>query len=251
VWPLPGCFLCFEPPDIICPILEREKELGDPIIFGSFNNNIKNSSQVIDLWAQILRRVPNSRLMLKTAAFGDVLGRQLMIERFLAKGVTSGRLIFEGPGSRQEILASYNKIDIALDPMPYGGSVTTAEALWMGVPVVTLLGDLWVSRISAEMLKTLGITELIAETPEQYVEIAVALAKDKDRRKILHKTLRQQFGNSRLCDSKRFARDLEDAYRGMWQIWCQRQSGIGASLIGAKSCCRSKAWIVATCRSIQ
>jgi predicted O-linked N-acetylglucosamine transferase (SPINDLY family) len=114
----------------------------------------------------------------------------------------------------------YNEIDIALDPFPYNGATTTCESLWMGVPVITLTGKMHAGRVGTSILTQVGLTDLIAEGPDDYVRIAVELANDPMRLSELRSTLRQRMVTSPLCDAKAFARSMEDAYRTMWRKWC-------------------------------
>lgn len=163
--------------------------------------------------------MPNARLLLKDKPFTDEAFCRDMRRRFAAQGVLGDRLVFMGPVSREAHFAAYNRVDIALDPTPYGGT-TTADALWMGVPVVTLRGSNWVGRVSASILTTLGCTELIAESEEAYLRIATELAADVERRTWLHRHLRPMLEGSPFCDGRGFTRDLEAAFRGMWRLWC-------------------------------
>ena len=118
-------------------------------------------------------------------------------------------------------LAVYDRVDIALDPFPYNGTTTTCEALWMGVPVVTLRGDRHAGRVGASLLSQIGLTDLIADSVEEYVEIAVALAGDPGRLADLRRSLRPRLAASPLCDGRAFARKIEAAFRQMWQMWCE------------------------------
>jgi predicted O-linked N-acetylglucosamine transferase (SPINDLY family) len=137
--------------------------------------------------------------------------------------VAAERLILEGHAPLVDLLAAYRRVDIALDPFPFGGGTTTAEALWMGVPVVTLRGDRWVGRMSAGMLATIGLGDLVAADEDSYVTTAVALADDLPRLDALHAGLRGMVEASAFCDGPGFARGLEAAYRGMWRAWCAGQ----------------------------
>ena len=123
----------------------------------------------------------------------------------------------------EDHLNLYNRIDIGLDTFPYNGTTTTCEALWMGVPVVTLEGDRHAGRVGVSLLNQVGLTELIAKTPEEYVQIAVDLAKDTYKLANLRASLRPRMAASPLCDGKGFTRTLEQAYREMWRKWCNAQ----------------------------
>ena len=121
----------------------------------------------------------------------------------------------------REHLALYDRVDIALDPFPYNGTTTTCEALWMGVPVVTLRGDRHAGRVGASLLTQVGLSDLIADSTEAYVEMAVALTSDPARLCELRQSLRPRMAASPLCDAPAFARKVEAAYRTMWRRWCE------------------------------
>ncbi len=216
---LPACAWCFAPPADAPPIEERPA--SERITFGSFNNHPKTSERTVALWARLLAALPESRLLLKATALSDEGARRLLLERFAAEGIDADRLELRGrTQSRREHLASYRDIDIALDPVPYNGTATTCEALWMGVPVVTLAGDArHMSRVGASLLSAAAMADLVARTPEEFVEVAVELARDAELRSTLRRGLRTMLSASALCDGPRLARDLENAYRAMWRRW--------------------------------
>lgn len=223
IWRLPDSYLCFSPPDLDCPIFSPPVTKGEPLTFGNFNNHAKTSLAAVSLWSRILSRAPGSRLLLKTMALADSRARQDLLDQFVSNGIEAERILLEGASPRAELLSSYNRVDIALDPTPYGGGITTAEALWMGVPVVTLHGPTWVGRVSESILSTVGLPHLVAATPDDYVGIAVGLANDKTRLEALRSGLRPQLEASPFCDGSRFTRGLEQAYRSMWKQWCADQ----------------------------
>ncbi|MCH7930814.1 MAG: tetratricopeptide repeat protein [Proteobacteria bacterium] len=217
---LPGCYVCFTPPDLTIepgplPALGR-----DGVTFGSFNNRSKITPDVVSLWAEILRAVPGSRLILKTKALRDAAVCQRLVEEFRDQGVPPDRLVLEGPSPWHDLLRMYDRMDIALDPFPYAGGTTTAEALWMGVPVMTLKGDRFASRVSESILMTADLPDLVARSRRAYLEKAVALAADLPRLADLRAGLRRRFVAS-VCDAPSFTRGLEAAYREMWRNWCE------------------------------
>ena len=222
VWRMPGSYLCFMPPDMDVPV--RSRDVQGPVTFGSFNNLAKLSPHTVSLWARVVQSVPQSRLLLKTSQLADAAVCQAVRERFAGHGIEADRLVLEGPSPRADLLASYNRVDIALDPYPYGGGTTTAEALWMGAPVVTLRGGTWTGRVSESILSTVGLSDLVAGSQEAYVDIAAKLAADQDRRTALHATLRSRLADSPFCDGAGFTRQLEDACRGMWKQWCKDEA---------------------------
>jgi predicted O-linked N-acetylglucosamine transferase (SPINDLY family) len=222
VWRMPGSYLCFMPPDMDVPV--RSRDVQGPITFGSFNNLAKLSSHTAALWARVVQSVPQSRLLLKTSQLADAAVCQAVRERFAGHGIEADRLVLEGPSPRADLLASYNRVDIALDPYPYGGGTTTAEALWMGAPVVTLRGGTWTGRVSESILSSVGLSDLVAGSQEAYVDLAATLAANQDRRTALHATLRSRLEASPFCDGEGFTRQLEDAWRAMWKHWCKAET---------------------------
>lgn len=198
-----------------------------PIVFGCLNNPAKITEPVLDLWAQALRAVPGSRLLLKYLNWYDVAPvRERVLVMFDRHGIDRDRLSCPvGVGTLSEHLDLYNEIDIALDPFPFSGSTTTFEALFMGVPVVTLRGKTMVGCWSAGMLTSLGLSHLIAEHPADYSGIAQRLATDAGERSLLRRDLRERVARSPLCNPTRKARQIETFYRATWRRWCASQGG--------------------------
>jgi protein O-GlcNAc transferase len=184
------------------------------IAFGSFNNLSKVGPAVRLLWAEILRAVPESKLVLKWSSLEDSGLRQRLLAEF---AVAPDRIELRGASPHAEMLAQYGDIDIALDPFPFSGGVTTCEALWMGVPVVTLPGEGAASRQTLGFLRAIGRTEWAARSAEDYVRIASGLAADRGRLDEIRMGLRRQVAGSPLCDGQGFTRALEAAYRGLWR----------------------------------
>ncbi|MBM4146921.1 MAG: hypothetical protein FJ240_11740 [Nitrospira sp.] len=191
------------------------------ITFGSFNNFAKVSPEVIELWKQILNLIPNAHLIMKAKAFSNRSTVDYIIEMFEQRGLSGNKieLLATNP-STKEHLRTYNRIDIGLDPFPYNGTTTTCEALWMGVPVITLTGNTHASRVGMSLLSNVGLPELVAGTLDEYVEIAVKLAEDLNRLQLLRERLRDMMSKSVLTDSKRFISSLEASYRKVWKDWC-------------------------------
>jgi predicted O-linked N-acetylglucosamine transferase (SPINDLY family) len=147
--------------------------------------------------------------------------RQQTVEKFQQQGIAANRVEFVAYQRRELYLETYHRIDIVLDTFPYNGHTTSLDALWMGVPVVSLVGKTVVGRAGLSQLTNLGLTELVAYEPGEFVRIARELALDRDRLSELRRTLRQRMEKSPLMDGQRFARNIEAAYRSMWKIWCE------------------------------
>jgi predicted O-linked N-acetylglucosamine transferase (SPINDLY family) len=217
---LPDCYVCFRPPAYApdvgpLPALRN----GHPTL-GCFNNLSKINASVIALWSELLRRMPRAKLVLKTHQLSDPAMRTRMAGLFAAQGIEASRVALLGKSQHPALLKEYNNIDIALDPFPYSGGLTTLECLWMGVPVVTLGGDRFAARHSVTHLTAAGLPELVADGPDSYLRIAQELAADLPRLEALRSGLRARVASSPLVDGVRFARNLEAAYRTMWRAWC-------------------------------
>ncbi|MBF0354653.1 MAG: tetratricopeptide repeat protein [Alphaproteobacteria bacterium] len=215
VWRLPGCYLCVDPPPFDLDEGEPPMIANGFVTFGSFNNRAKICEGVIDLWAGILKAVPGSRLMLKYVRIDAPAVEAGLLSAFEARGVDKSRLTIEGRAQRQDFVAAYRKIDIALDTFPFGGGVTTAEALWMGVPTITLRSDRWSGRVSESFLRAAGMADLVAANADAYLEKAVALAGDVEALTSLRREARGRMLASPLCDGAAFTRKLEDAFLKM------------------------------------
>ncbi|MDP9172420.1 MAG: tetratricopeptide repeat protein [Planctomycetota bacterium] len=193
------------------------------ITFGCLNNFAKVSDGSIELWGQILREVPGSRFVLH-AQLGS--HRQRVIDRLGSMGISSDRLEFVGKLPFSQFVRNYHNIDIALDPFPYGGGITSCDALWMGVPVVTLVGKTAVGRGGKSILHNVGLSRLVAQTPEEYSRIARNLAGDLEALARLRADLRADMRASKLTDAVAFAGDVEALYRTAWKAWCQNQETV-------------------------
>ncbi len=222
---LPTGFLCYQPGEPWPEVVASPFEKNGYISFGSFNALPKMTPGVIELWARLLRTVPDSRLILKSSALADETTRSRYLDAFSEHGISAKRLELLGlvPG-RLAHLDLYSKIDIALDTFPYNGTTTTCEALWMGVPVVTLAGDRHAGRVSTSILQHAGLPELIAGDETAYLDLARSLASDPARLSKLRKNLRAQLEQSELMDLERFVDALETSYRDIWRTWCEANS---------------------------
>lgn len=217
---LPGSRFCYQPPDYAPEPVAPPCLAGGGVTFGSFNNLAKLGPEVIQLWAQLLLAVPGSRLLLKWKTLASAPVRQELAAAFATAGIGPERLILRGGAPHETMLAEYGAVDIALDPFPFSGGVTSCEALWMGVPVVTLPGPKPASRQTLGFLRSIGRAEWVAGSPDAYLRLATALAADKVLLAECRAGQRQRMAMSPLCDGAGFTRQLENAYRAMWQAWC-------------------------------
>jgi predicted O-linked N-acetylglucosamine transferase (SPINDLY family) len=191
------------------------------VTFGSFNHFAKINPAVLDLWARLLGRLPSARLLLKARSLADPETVAYVLEAFAHRGVGKDRITLRSDElSVAAQLGLYQGVDIALDTSPYNGTTTTCDALWMGVPVVTLAGLTHVSRVSASLLTHLGRPKWIAHSEDEYIEICVDLAADLPFLAKLRASQRERMRLSPLCDAPRFAAHLETAYRDMWRRSC-------------------------------
>jgi predicted O-linked N-acetylglucosamine transferase (SPINDLY family) len=215
IYRLPRCWVCYQPSNLApavapCPTSDAR------VVFGSFNDFSKLTPDVIETWSRLLQRLPGSRLLVMARTLGDPMNRSLLTEGFASHGIAPERLLLRKGAPYRQYYATYADVDIALDPFPRTGGTTTAEALWMGVPVVTLAGQRYVERISASKLTAVGLEDLIAGSREEYIEKAISLAHDPARRADLRRNLRERMAQSPLCDGEGLARAMEFAYTDMW-----------------------------------
>ncbi len=217
---LPHNRFCFTPPPPYPEVTELPYEDNGYITFGSFNNIAKFSEQVVAVWARILHEVPNSRLILKYKAFNDVTVRKNICNRFRLYGISSRRLDLRTASNMYFMMAEYGDIDIALDPFPFTGGMTSLLSLWMGVPVITLSGELPISRQTKSFLTPVGLSDLAVENYDEYIACAVALAKDTVRLKGIRGNLRETMSESSLCDAKEFAQSIENLFFKLWHDTC-------------------------------
>ena len=219
---LSGGLVCYRPLDNAPPVTPLPAEQKGYITFGSFNNNCKVNTYVMELWAQILKASENSRLLLKFKAGDD----RKMVNHYMSKfeklGISKERIQIYGWQSPLEHLQLYSQIDIALDTYPYNGCITTLEAMWMGVPVVSLVGENgYISRLGLSLLSRVELEFFAASTPAEYVAKAAALAQNRQALAKIRSSMRQRMVASGICDAKTFAASLEAAYRKMWHRWCR------------------------------
>jgi predicted O-linked N-acetylglucosamine transferase (SPINDLY family) len=224
---LPNGFCCYSPvppaPEVGPPPLKQ----NGFFTFGSTHHLAKLNDAVLDLWCEVLRSVPKSRLLV----FRDTLtgkGKEELHRRFTKRGISGERIQLDPPpGCEKSHFTIYNFIDLVLDAFPFTGHTTVVESLWMGVPAVTLLGNRFAGRMAASVLTRVGLNELIAKTSKQYVSAASECASDPERIEQWRFSSRERMRASPLCNGREFTRGLEDAYRKMWQTWCANNNGHG------------------------
>ena len=219
---LPDCFWCYDP--LLNEYKMQSLEISELpalkngfVTFGCLNQFTKINSHVLDVWGQILSASPNSRLLLIAP---EGLTRERVLAQLGRHQIAPARVEFFPRQLRSIYLKRHHRIDVALDPFPCNGHTTTFDLLWMGVPLVTLSGKTAMGRAGKSILSNIGLSELVAQTPEEYVRIALDLAGDLPRLSELRRTLRRRMEASPLMDARRFARNIEAAYRDMWRKWC-------------------------------
>lgn len=213
---LPRIFSCYLPPEEFPAVAPVPSVLKESVVFGCFNNMTKINQELISWWSRILLAVPGSQMFIKGPALDDSEIRAELLSCFNDCGISQERILLQGiTGTRVEHLELYGRVDIALDTFPYHGTTTTCEAFWMGVPVVTLAGRTHVSRVGVSLLHSVGLDELIADNPEEYIAKAIGLANDRHRLMELHENLRMMVATSPLMDAIGVTREVEDAYRRM------------------------------------
>ena len=214
---LDGCFLCYQPGQNSPEVAPLPALTNGYVTFGSFNNFSKINPGVLKLWAEVLLQVPHSHLLLKCPALTDATVRARVDDTLQTLGISADRVKLLGhTPTRQEHLALYAKVDIALDTFPYNGTTTTCEALSMGVPVLSLVGVHHAERVGASILNAAGLTNWLADTPETYVSIARTMASNLNELDQLRGSLRTKLATSLLCDAEAFVRRLEFALERIW-----------------------------------
>ncbi|MEZ5670465.1 MAG: tetratricopeptide repeat protein [Alphaproteobacteria bacterium] len=213
-------YACYAPPPYAPPVRLDACAPDAAVTFGCFANAAKLNPRMAETWGRILRHLPGARLAIRTHACADAAVRDRFAAMFAEAGIAGERLLLEGPTAHEELLARVAEVDIVLDTFPYSGSTTAMEALWMGVPVVTLAGRLYHERHGGAVLFAAGLDALIAETEDDYVDLAVSLAHDAGARRQLRASLRDRLAVSPLRDGAGMARALEGAYRRLWRDRC-------------------------------
>jgi protein O-GlcNAc transferase len=218
---LPDSYLCFTAPAEAGPAAPLPAGLQQPITFGCFNSRTKLNPDVLTLWASVLAAVPRSRLLLKAAQYRDKTIRREITQHFAASGIAPERILFEPASPIAAMFEAYGRVDIALDPFPFAGGATTAQALWMGVPVISLVGETWPGRQGASLLSAAGFPEWAVADADAYVALAQRLATDRPALMAIRRGLRAAVADSPLCRADRFARHLHSVYHDIWRSYLQ------------------------------
>lgn len=233
LWRLPEVFCCYRPM-VRLPALRHSADYAvhptpalqhGQITFGCCNNYAKITDDMIALWSQLLHRVAGARLLLELAGIQHGQARTALQARFARHGIAAARLQLEERDPRWQYLR-YHQIDIALDPFPANGGTSSCDVLWMGVPLVTLAGTRFVSRMGVSLLHAVGHPEWVAQDQADYLDIAARLAADIPALNAIRLALRAEMEASRLMDEAGFTRQFEAALRGMWQAWCTQQAAL-------------------------
>ena len=221
VWRLPRCFVAYQAPANLPAISSGDPNL--PLCFGCFNNLTKISSETLDLWVDVLRAIPNSRLLIKDSRCADLASRERLLRHLRREGIAPDRIeLVARVADWHAHMALYNRVDIALDTMPLNSGTTGFDALVMGVPLVAMRGNWMGARLTATMLKALGRPEWIAESRGEYVQILQTLAADRLALAAIKESLRAEVLTSELCDQQGLARDLGQAFRGMMKTYSSK-----------------------------
>ena len=218
---LPESQWCYQPPEHCPNTAPPPSASAGFFTFAAFSTPAKINPEIIDLWRRLLERVPGSRLLIAASGLSSIPAEYR--ERFTRHGIDQQRLDLISSKPLGDYLALHSLVDVILDTFPYTGGTTTCHALWMGVPVVSLVGDTATSRGGASLLCAVDLAELVAVTPDQYLDIAASLARDPQRLATLRAGLRERVRSSALTNAGRFTRHLEKAYRTIWRSWCESQ----------------------------
>ena len=224
IWRLPDSCFCFSPPVGAPAATPLPASARGYTTYGCFNNLAKMNDEVVALWSRILLEDGSARLMLKSQQLRSAEIRQRVLDRYFLHGIGPERLQLEPAGTYLDYLSAYARVDIALDPFPFTGGATTADALWMGVPVLTLQGDRFVAHQGESLLHSVGLESWIAPDRDAYVRMALSLASDRQALADLRGRLRDQAAVSPLFDAERYARNLENCWRGMWLELCKARA---------------------------
>jgi protein O-GlcNAc transferase len=221
---LPDGYVCYSPPAYAPAVAPLPALANDGLTFGCFNNLAKVNPKVVRTWSAIMSQMPRSRLIIKCHQMADAPTRARLLAAFGRSGITPDRLELRRGSPHRELLRQYGDVDIALDPFPYSGGLTTCEALWMGVPTITMPGETFASRHSTSHMSNVGLGEWVADDPKDYERLAGRWADDIPALARLRQGLRERVRQSPLCDAPRFGRNLGSALRHAWREACGRDA---------------------------
>ena len=221
---LPSVIMYSRNPDDFPPVNELPALSSNVITFGAFNRLAKITEESLIVWVRLLQTLPQSALILKAGEFDDQVVRTQLMAPFIKAGIAPERISILGKTPWAGHMHALNRVDIALDTLPHGGGITTLEGIMMGIPVVTLRWPTFAGRASASLLTSLGLTDWIAENPDQYMEIAIEKSRDLDSLAALRARLRPQFAASIFGNPAVMVKAIENEYRKLWQEWCARRS---------------------------
>ncbi len=216
---VPGSYLTFEVNYPVPPVAAPPCLMKSGVTFGSLASQYKITNEVVASWSRILEQSPNSSLIVKNAHLASAASRGFVHGLFAKHGIGPEQVLLEGPEEHYEFLKAYDRIDIVLDTFPYNGGTSTTEAIWQGVPVIAFHGDRWASRTSASILREGDLGEFVARDLEDYVALAARWGSESDTRDRLgelRRTMRSKLAASSVCDTLRFAREMEQIYRTCW-----------------------------------
>lgn len=213
---------CFPPTEEFGGVDLDKANMRNSTVFGSFNNLTKVNNETLTLWRDVVLCVPDSKLKLKTPSFADPQCRQDYLDYFMQAGIAEDRLIFSGPSSLESMMREYNDVDIALDTFPYNGGTTTFQALWMGVPVLTINGDNFCGRMGASAMTHLDMQDWIADSREEFVALAVSHASNRKELLKIKADLRERMTQSALCDEAGFGQEFGQLLNAMWIDYCRK-----------------------------
>jgi predicted O-linked N-acetylglucosamine transferase (SPINDLY family) len=218
LWRLPHIFCCYRPHENSPAVIDHPPfDDNGHITFGSFNNFAKVTDETLVAWARIMAAVPDSRLLMEVGSLTEF--RAAVEDKLRAAGLDLARVTLI-PRAKENQFVLYNRVDVALDPFPCCGGTTSMDTLWMGVPFMTLAGAHFVSRMGVTILSNAGFPDMVAPSVDDYVDMVAALANDRERLRGLRAGLREKAAATPLMDGTSFARDMGEAFRAMWHVWC-------------------------------
>lgn len=237
------CTLTYElpPHETLPPVTPPPMITCGKVTFGCFNRLAKMGAEALDLWCEILHAVPGSRMLLKAPDLDDPLAQSRLIDHFASSGIDPGRIELVGRTGHIAHLAAHGRVDICLDPVPHGGGISTFEALWMGVPVICLLGTTHVSRLTAGILTAVSMADWVARSKPDYVRLAIEAASRPEALGNLRQRLRDQLLESDAGNPLKYVRTVEECYRSLWRRACRRKRGEFKDELHALNACAAQA----------